>query len=73
MRKRWEQTENTKNFIRDVIELFNKYGVSISHEDDQGSFIIKDIDTENIRWFSEALDLTKNKEEETGNDNERAG
>ena len=47
-RKRWDHTTNTHThrpdvdaFLRDVLEVCERHGMSISHEDGQGGFIVE--------------------------------
>ena len=49
------------DFIEAVIALFKLYGMSISHEDDSGEFIIEDYDERNSEWLRRA-DIHRNEE-----------
>jgi len=49
------KSSKVKDFIEDVVLLCKKYNVSISHEDTQGAFEIRDYDEENIKWFRNAF------------------
>jgi hypothetical protein len=42
------------NFINDIDEVCKKYGLSISHEDGHGAFIIEEYDEHNIKWLRDA-------------------
>ena len=48
-----------KQQVKTFIEVCNKYGFSIGHEDTQGAFEIKDYNTDDIEWFRSAIDYTK--------------
>ena len=48
--------ERIKNFMRDYEELCIKHGMSLSHEDCQGAFIIDEYDKDNVEWVKSALD-----------------
>jgi hypothetical protein len=55
---RWIREEATNGefplvdaFLMEVIEVCKKYGMSISHEDSQGAFVIEPLNQENIRWL----------------------
>jgi hypothetical protein len=63
-----KQTIETRKFITEIISVCIKYDRSISHEDNQGAFIIEDYNDSNIEWFSDAFDKTTDKEEVTRDD-----
>ena len=46
-------------FINEIDILCQKYGMSISHEDIHGAFIIEKYDNENIQWLKYGIDKTK--------------
>ena len=48
--------ERIKNFMKEYEELCIKYGISLSHEDCQGAFIIDEYDKNNVEWVKSALD-----------------
>ena len=48
--------ERIKNFMKEYEELCIKYGISLSHEDCQGAFIIDEYDEDNVEWVKSALD-----------------
>ena len=48
--------ERIKNFMRDYEELCIKHGMSLSHEDCQGAFIIDEYNKDNVEWVKSALD-----------------
>lgn len=41
-------------FLCELEELYRKYGLSLSHEDSQGAFIIEKLDVDNIKWVKAA-------------------
>ena len=43
-----------KWFYKDLIALYKEYGISISHEDSQGSFIIESYNEHNVDWILDA-------------------
>ena len=47
--------ERKKAFIDDIIEVYEKHGLSIAHEDSHGAFIIEDLDQWNIDWLRHAI------------------
>ena len=59
--KRWDckkskEVENLKvdEFINDIIGVYKKHNLSISHEDHFGGFEIENISDNNIEWLQEA-------------------
>ena len=48
--------ERIKKFMKEYEELCIKYGISLSHEDCQGAFIIDEYDKDNVEWVKSALD-----------------
>ncbi|MED4883091.1 hypothetical protein [Bacillus smithii] len=44
------------DFLKDIEKVYKKHGLSISHEDGHGSFIIEDYDEFNLRWLANADD-----------------
>lgn len=43
------------DFIRQYEQLCIKTGITISHEDCQGSFILESFDSEDIEWLKNAI------------------
>ena len=43
-----------KSFYEELIALFKKYDLSISHEDYYGGFIINNYDENNVNWLTNA-------------------
>lgn len=52
--KTYKSDENIKNFIDDIIKVYKKHGMSISHEDGHGAFEIEKYSDYNINWLKEA-------------------
>ena len=48
--------ERIKNFMREYEELCIRHGMSLSHEDCQGAFIIDEYNKDNVEWVKSALD-----------------
>ena len=42
------------HFIADIIAVFRKHGLSLSHEDEYGAFLIEGISDRNIEWLQQA-------------------
>ena len=42
-------------FIRDIIEVYKKHGLSLTHEDCEGGFIIDKLSKDNITWLQNAF------------------
>ena len=53
------KNEQMDDFLLDLEILCKEYGISISHEDTQGAFIIEDYKQENIDWMKQAIDKMK--------------
>ena len=47
-------------FIEDVLKLYKKYELSISHEDTHGAFVIVQYSDENEKWLRNAIIDIKN-------------
>lgn len=45
-------------FISDVLYVYEKHGLSIGHEDGQGSFLIEKLSERNVDWIKSASDNT---------------
>ena len=43
------------DFLKQYEELCIKTGITISHEDSQGAFILENFNTENLRWMKDAI------------------
>lgn len=47
---------NLEGFKKELFELYDKYDISIGHEDTQGEFRIESNHNANREWISEAID-----------------
>lgn len=59
--------ERIKNFMKEYEELCVKHGLSLSHEDCEGGFIIDEYNQENIEWVKAAMngfEMREQKEKE---------
>lgn len=41
-------------FKREVVEVCRKHGISISHQDNHGAFMLEELSEDLIRWFMQA-------------------
>ena len=55
-----QQTKNVRDFLEEIVLLGKARGLSLSHEDTQGSFEVESYDPKIERWLLEATDLTAN-------------
>lgn len=46
--------EKVEAFIDDLIEVYKKHGLSLSHQDTEGAFIVEPISQNNITWLQQA-------------------
>lgn len=46
-----EMPKEMKDFLNEIEMVSKKYGLSISHEDYHGAFLIEDYDEYNIKWL----------------------
>ncbi len=63
--KRWNLTHNDERrnkrvdaFLKAVSEVCKQHGLSISHEDRHGAFVIREMDADNLKWLNAAYDGT---------------
>ncbi len=63
--KRWNLTHNDERrnkrvdvFLKAVCEVCKQHGLSISHEDQRGAFVIEEMDEDNLEWLNAAYDGT---------------
>ncbi len=61
MAKRWStkaskevESPEVEAFLKDIDEVSKKHGLSISHEDGHGAFIVERRDEFHIRWLNDA-------------------
>lgn len=46
-----KEDQQIDNFLNDIVQVCRKYGLSISHEDEHGSFIVTDYDKTYSEWL----------------------
>jgi len=46
--------EKSKAFLDEIAEVCKKHGLTLAHEDSQGSFIVEPYDPETIKWMFQA-------------------
>ena len=59
--------ERVENFMKEYEELCIKHGLSLSHEDCEGGFIIDEYNQENVEWVKAAMngfEMREQKEKE---------
>lgn len=49
-----DRSDKVKAFLSEIEEVCKRHGLSISHEDGHGSFIIEKFDPYNISWLNDA-------------------
>lgn len=54
LRFKSETPDEVKAFLLEVAEVSNRHGLSISHEDIAGTFLIEKYDRRNIKWLCSA-------------------
>lgn len=64
IKKHWNGTSHEVNskiddFVAEIAKISKRHGMSISHEDGHGCFVIEDFKQSNIEWLEEASDNTK--------------
>jgi len=57
--KDFQDTPKVDTFLSDIKNVCIKHGMSISHEDGHGSFIIQGMIDGNMEWLLAAIDDTK--------------
>lgn len=55
-KKDYVETPEIDVFIREIAEVCERHGLSISHEDEHGSFVIRRFDPTLVGWLQEATD-----------------
>jgi len=48
-------TQKKESFIDDIVKIYKKYNLSLSHEDAQGAFKIEKYSDKNVDWIKETL------------------
>lgn len=51
-------TDKKAAFIEAIEKVCREHGLSISHEDKHGNFIIVPLDAEHMEWLKQAIDRT---------------
>jgi len=46
-----------EEFKEEIIKLYKKYNLSLSHEDTHGGFEIEELSEHNVNWLKEARGL----------------
>lgn len=58
----WDSIEHKKidmppkmqAFLNDIVEVYKKHGLSLSHEDYHGAFCVECFDEDNVKWLFDA-------------------
>jgi len=48
--------ETRTAFIEAIIEIYAAFGLSLGHEDSQGSFLIEEYKEDNVKWIKQSID-----------------
>jgi hypothetical protein len=59
MKYKNERSAEARMFLEDIFSVFNSHGLSLSHEDRHGAFIIDEYKNENIEWLNAALEIAE--------------
>lgn len=46
--------EKIRKFLKEIYEIYCKYGISISHQNTDGAFILEKYDVDNFDWLCNA-------------------
>lgn len=46
-----ERSEKTLAFLSEIVDVSRRHGLSLSHEDSQGGFLVEPLDERNIDWL----------------------
>lgn len=49
-----ETPKEMEAFLNDIVEVYERHGLSLSHEDCHGAFIVEDYNERNVRWIRNA-------------------
>ena len=49
------ESEKVDAFLKEILEVYEKHGLSISHEDGHGAFIVEQDSQDNRKWIMEAM------------------
>jgi len=50
------RTQKIQSFLNDIVEVYQKHGLALGHEDSQGAFIVEKYEEEFVKWLFEAYD-----------------
>ena len=67
-------SEDIDAFITDIVDVYKKHNMSISHEDNHGAFEIKRYSQNNVNWLNNAHDCIEikiKKEEQNASKSKR--
>lgn len=53
-KKHVEMPDEMARFFDDIVEVYRKHGLAISHEDYHGAFIIEAFNENDVKWLKEA-------------------
>ena len=48
------ENEKAEAFLKDIVAVYKKHGLSLGHEDHHGSFEIEDFKEDNVLWVMSA-------------------
>lgn len=54
MAKEHVENQRVDGFLLAIIDVYEKYGLSLAHEEDHGAFIVESMSDENIEWMKNA-------------------
>ena len=49
-------------FVEEILKVYEKYNLSLGHEDHHGAFIIEPYDEVNVEWLRAALPYPNNEQ-----------
>jgi hypothetical protein len=52
----WKHSQNLEKFIGEIIDLCEKYNLSLPHENRHSAFIVEGYCKEKIEWLKNAFD-----------------
>lgn len=52
----YSRSDKVRAFLDEVLEASKRHGLSISHEDGHGSFIVEQFKQDNIDWLNDAAE-----------------
>ena len=51
-----DNTQKITDFLQDIIKVYEKHGMAISHEDFGGAFTVVKLDEFHVNWLLHAID-----------------